>query len=357
MISKTPENIKRILEAYNKVKDSDIYLASPTPSNLKSKLLDIIDSNDNILETNKVLFKIYFGIKQNEDPIRKIKNSTDSFKTIQNFLIGKTTTIKKEGGLDMVNLFTKNCGKLNSKEALQKIKKEVPFTKVNNFYNNQTFLLGAILLFGFVFAYFLFKYISVYDVTNITINTEQIVVTQENRVIPNQDTKFFNNKNQPQLWYVENNDKIEFYDANGVLEKSNTKLKPVSRQVIETYNTQNNIPIEDNFSQTDTKSSKTTIKKTTVEITYNDRIDRIASIAFKKKYKSNNKKYTCTGNIDYVFRKSTKNSQLVVCDLSLTYKAISNINNEVLDESYAISAGSGFTEEEAKNNALSKMKL
>ncbi|WP_456378021.1 hypothetical protein, partial [Lutibacter sp.] len=156
--------------------------------------------------------------------------------------------------------------------------------------------------------------------------TQEVMVTyfkQQNNSVSNEDTK---------RWFKEK-----------VVNESPKTIVNTT----ETPNTKRSVKPQSNLA----------IQNTKVIIKNNSILDSTLSLYIESIYNKTTKKYTLTGDVSYIFRESTINNALVVCNLSLTYSVKFNKNNKEFDSGILTSVGSGFSNFEAKQNAISKIIL
>jgi hypothetical protein len=180
----------------------------------------------------------------------------------------------------------------------------------------------------------------------------------------------------------EKNDKIDINDFN---------IKPVTQEVMLNYFKQQNItvtdedtkrwfkenlkeeslklievktlnPIEKTVEKSNQKIEvkeidKLLIKNTKVTIKNDDVFDQVISMYFENNYNKTNENYSVIGDVSYAFKESTIYKNLVICNLSLTYSVKLNYNNKLFDSGSIVSIGSGFSNIDAKQNAISKIRL
>lgn len=95
-----------IIEKYNKEKLGDLrlYLLDPTPASIKNRLIEIVNNRNQLTDNDKGIVRNFLNLKEGEDLLLGVKDDTETYKSVQYFLIGKTKTIKKPGLLDLVAL-------------------------------------------------------------------------------------------------------------------------------------------------------------------------------------------------------------------------------------------------------------
>ncbi|WP_430411335.1 hypothetical protein [Kordia sp.] len=229
---------------------------------------------------------------------------------------------------------------------------------------------------------------------HITINTKDIIVSDLNRVIPDENTPFFDSKNQPKVWYAHYKGTLEFYNTLGVHPKTNEVLKPVTREIIKTIFVEKNtkIPVKPYLLNTSLKNipeqkqlsvmivdSLYTVERDVTNIIqeqYGKKGYTItASLIPKAKlsedivthlqaldknyFKADLNTYIdylCIGKVDYVFSKSTVIVSRIACTLTINYTLFSTSTREVMGSYSKTVYGNGTTKNKAKNNTLNKLK-
>ncbi|WP_299762408.1 hypothetical protein [uncultured Dokdonia sp.] len=200
----------------------------------------------------------------------------------------------------------------------------------------------------------------------------------------NINTQFFYQNGSPRIWYYKKpNGKIDYFTANGFHPIFKKDVKPISQHIINKYVLKS--PFNTSFVNTPEK------EELALFIFRNDTLDlEIAKqlqktlfsnyrstpylIAAKKlnsqikehlqqgdlsMYKSDMKKhidYLCVGSVSYTYRESGVKPKRFACDIQLTYEIFDTQGNPELDKSYSKTiTGSGFTKQEAQQNALKKI--
>ncbi len=186
--------------------------------------------------------------------------------------------------------------------------------------------------------------------------TDHITINNDFRQItPTKETQFFSKENeQPMIWYANYNNKLDFFTAKGIHPVSRELLQPVTKEIVHTYFLKK-LPLENHVKEKPSKASKT--DKTVVTIINKNQPDVELAIFFKKNYKKITNTYICDGTVNYIFKKSNLSQKLTICELVLTYTVISNKTQKVLDSNLIKTTGSGFTENEAKQNAMSSIQF
>lgn len=234
----------------------------------------------------------------------------------------------------------------------------------------------------------------------ITINTEHFIVSDLNKIIPNENTQFFDTNNQPQVWYASNNEQLDFYNIVGIHPITNKQLQPISKEIIETLF----IEREKETNQPNVKKERSLFNTSIINTTNNkeislfifdsiNKIDNSFSNRLKqeltlKEYKVtpnliipsklnfetiehlnagnidyfNNeiKNYTdfiCTGKISYSFSKNTILENRITCRIQIDYLIISSKTGEIVDSYSDLVYGNGLSKISAKNNTIKKFKL
>lgn len=205
------------------------------------------------------------------------------------------------------------------------------------------------------------------------------IVNDLRQIHPTKETQFFSpTTNEPLVFYANYNQKIEFFNANGVHPKTKQPLKPVTQEFIKTHfvgklpvltaeeqqqnevvlkkTNYNNKPLsKQNNSPKLTDKKTKDVPKTKVIIKDNAQTDYELSSLFKKNYTKTKKPYTCTGKVTYTFRESDNGH--FVCELGLSYVITNNTTKKTIDEGFIKSKGAGFSESSARNNALEKIQF
>ncbi len=272
------------------------------------------------------------------------------------------------------------------------------------------FLFASLCLVAFVVIFALSKNSHNTEKENetpqITINTEHFVVSDLNKIIPNQETHFFDQNNLPQVWYASNNNQLDFYNTKGIHPITKEPLKPVTKEIVKTifvektelYENKDNEP-ESSFISTPYVLNTTlknnpnkeqlslfitdsndkldidvtnTIKRRLKEKGYSITAPLVASSKLNQEVISNlqilNKDYfkaelsrftdyLCIGAVTYNYSQSTISENLKTCKLSLDYSIISTNNGEEIDTFSKTISGTGSNEQSAKQNALYKLSL
>jgi hypothetical protein len=224
------------------------------------------------------------------------------------------------------------------------------------------------------------------------------------QISPNQQTAFYDNAGNPQVWYANNQTgNPEYFNQMGNHPITQTPLKPVPIQLVARYKyvTENN---EESETEGNNEEEKLASPKSDIlNPTYtNTAINEVAILAFSKeeidngleqvlnekiseknkniaqlfyttRFTSEQKKSVVMGDFSelpnlenyvdvvlvasstYTFRKSKLNEQLIVCDVEVTYFQ-HNTKTKINGFSKSTTAvGSGFSKAEAKQNALNKL--
>jgi len=378
---------KSVLEHYNNSK-KDLNLEHVTPAILKRKLINIV-LNNTLTKLQKNSIKNYFDASENETDLLKIvKKNTQDYKSIQYFLNGTTNTITKHGLLEVTALIlnytntkenTDNSEKTNENSDSINHTIEVNIDNTNNF-KNWTYIIAILAIVSITSIFFYVKsnekndevcgywkldrYITIpcNDANNslpITIiNTQEVHINTFRKLAPTKLNNYLDNDKASKVWYASYNNDLNFFNESGVHPISGEVLKPANQKIIKTYYLDlqhKGLDIENNNNKENTKTTKIKTLKAKVIITNNDELDESVSFYFKNNYKNPIDNYTCKGTVKYMFTKSTLNNKLIVCNLSLIYQIISNKTQAEIESRTINTIGSGFTETESKQNAISKI--
>lgn len=241
----------------------------------------------------------------------------------------------------------------------------------NSSIKNHNYSFFAFCVVAIIIVAFFFAHIS---------KTPNIKIVNDLRQIhPTKETQFFSpTTNEPLVFYANYNQKIEFFNANGVHPKTKQPLKPVTQEFIKTHfvgklpvltkeeqqqnevlfkkTNYNNKPLsKQNNSLKSTDKKTKDVPKTTVIIKDNAQTDYELSSLFKKNYTKTKKPYTCTGKVAYTFKESDNGH--FVCELGLSYIITNNTTKKTIDEGFIKSKGSGLSKSSARNNALEKIQF
>ncbi|GGG14013.1 hypothetical protein GCM10011344_13320 [Dokdonia pacifica] len=202
----------------------------------------------------------------------------------------------------------------------------------------------------------------------------------------NINTQFFYQNGSPRIWYYKKpNGKIDYFTANGFHPIFKKDVKPISQHIINKYVLKS--PFNTSFLNTPEKEELALFifRNDTLDLEIAKRLQKTLFsnyrstpylIASKKlnpqikehlqqgdlsMYKSDMKKhidYLCVGTVSYTYRESGVKPKRFACDIQLTYEIFDTQGNPELDKSYSKTiTGSGFTKQEAQQNALKKITL
>lgn len=282
------------------------------------------------------------------------------------------------------------------------INNNISIKKDNNFNVFVVYALAVIVILSIVFGFLHFGN-----------KNQTIQVNNIQQISPTKDTRFFSRETgNPEVWYTNYNDKIEFYNGEGYHPKTNEKLIPVNKDFIRTYfleklpieeDNRNPLPInEQNSNKNDDEKIsifnqfvQNTDKKD-ISVFVFDSIHKLENSFYnhlKKELTSKNYnvtptlilpsklnntivehllindfsyfnenllKYTdyiCIGKVQYQFKKNTINEKMITCQLQIDYSIIS-LSPKKIEKSYSkMIFGNGFSKTSAKNNTIKKFKL
>jgi hypothetical protein len=240
----------------------------------------------------------------------------------------------------------------------------------------------------------------------ITINAEHIFVSDINRVFPDANTEYFNQKGQPIVWYTDYNGQREFYNTDGIHPVTQQHLQPVTKEIIKTVYVEK--PTEHHSFNKKTKPSNksspllvnsavkndphkkqlslfivnedykldtdamSTVKKLlkekeftiTAPLISKDKINEnvISNLQSLNNdyFKHDLRKYAdylCVGSITYTYSENDRTKNLKTCKLSLDYSIISTDTGKEVDIYSKTVTGIGSSEQSSKQNTLYKITL
>lgn len=238
---------------------------------------------------------------------------------------------------------------------------------------------------------------------SVTINAENFVVSDVNKVIPNKDTQFFDKNNKPQIWYASHNNERYFYNTQGIDPITNKQLQPVTKEVIKTiFVEKENLNPEATTSiikkTTSILNASIVNRKESTEISVfildsTNTIDNVFSKRLHQEFKGkgysvtpnlilpsklnsviiehlksgnfnyfnneikNHTDFICVGEVDYQFSKSTVLKDKITCSMTVSYSILSSITGEVIDTYSNSIKNYGSTKTIAKNNTIKKFTL
>lgn len=170
------------------------------------------------------------------------------------------------------------------------------------------------------------------------------------QITPTKDTQFFSEETgEPQIWYASYKNQLDFFNAEGNHPKTNEKLKPVNREIVKTYFVEK-LPI--NSTEVDYPK-----RINSFGIFNKGKKDSEITIYFDENYNKKTIPFNFGGTVTYNFTESSISKKLVVCEIVLTYIVISKKTNEKIDSNNVVAKGSGFTKQEAKQNAILNIEL
>jgi hypothetical protein len=229
---------------------------------------------------------------------------------------------------------------------------------------------------------------------------ENVFVSDSNKIIPDQNTQFFNDNGQSKVWYTNYKGDVEFYNTPGKHPFSNQQLQPVSKEVFETFISKNilNKNSGDNNSTVQTSASKTKNSPNSKEInvvmlngTYqvdagitnilgkwltekgytmtapfitsntstNETISRLQ--ALDSDYFNVNLKdysdYLCIGTVSYSYVPNSMIAGRTNCQIQLAFQIISTSDGKIIDNFSNLFIGNGSDSISAKNNTIKKISL
>lgn len=373
-------------ESYNKeikdffLKNRSNILPDVTASSLKNRCLYLF--NKGVSESDKNTLINFFDIKIHDD-IRESITELDSYKlrAFVNYLNSQTNSLNnlvrynfvawligfkprpyskyiKNGVIEEnINDDDKRVGvKNNDKEYsnIEPLDNQQKSVEINNSFSTKSksnlnsivvFAITAIIitLFG---VYLLKNNTPAININNVNNNFKQIT--------PTKDTQFFSEETgDPQVWYATYNNQKEFFNGKGYHPITNEVLRPVNRDIIRTFIVEK---VDDFEEKENYEKNNISNVKTKFGIYNNSKLDKEFNIFFSKNFKKINL-YNYTGVIEYHFRESSLNKKLFVCEINLNYILFSKISSKEIESNTVKVNGSGFTKQEAKQNAISNIKL
>lgn len=414
-----------IIKKYNWLCDNDdrFPLEDIGLSNIKKELIKHINSIETINNSDKMIFKNYLENQPEDMLLKEFKLKEESYcKNILRLLTGETQKPQKDGLLDvcafLVDIEPRPFDKSfdYNKIDIKKKRKKVKHVRKNKLFENITTLgLVSIVSLALVSLVIVFS-LSNKEKSNtskssqptITINTKNFIVSDINKIIPNQDTKFFNDNNEPQVWYASYNNEYELYNTSGIHPITNKQLQPITKEIIKTVFVEKEVVkpknIDEEIKETNVNSKESLFNTSIVNTKNNKEIslfifDSINKIddAFSNHLKQelSNQKYkvtpnlilssnlnseniehlkagdlnyfndklqnytdfTCTGNVSYAFSKSTIQEGQITCKMKIDYSIISSKTGETINTYNNLIAGNGSSKINAKNNTIKKFKL
>ncbi|WP_420573723.1 hypothetical protein [Kordia sp.] len=426
MDSKEKLYLECILKKYTWLLENDIdfYLNDVREPVIKKEVLQLIQMYDHFSTDDQIILKNYIEIQDESKLLIQFKkNASTLSKNISRLLSGKTQQPQKQGLLNICALlldiqprpldrnydYTKIEFEKISKPTKATVHKKKKVGEGKGIFQFSAIVVVAIVAIAFFYT------ISVYNNKKdgssrspITIHTKNFTVSDLNRIFPDTSTTFFDNKEQPIVWYTTYNDQPEFYNTGGLHPISKKQLQPVNKEVIReyivlnsdkntrksTHNTntkttkeQNSVSL--NTSIVNTKEHKelsvfmfdslsnletdfathflTQLKDrytVTQQLIPTSQLNKelIASL-FQgdiKKLGNNLSKHTdyiCVGKVTYEFRQNAilKNKQ--TCTLTVNY-TITDVQTGAIQNSYSKTVtGNGFSKQAAKTNTIKKFTL
>ena len=373
---------------------------------------------DTLSEVDQNIIFRFFQVTNRENLNKELKKEKENYgKRISEFLSGKIKKPHNNSVMDLAAIlvdleprpFKKDYdySKLDITKVITRPTKKGETRKTKMTLSN----LGMVMVFGIV-ALVCIVIISLHNkkeelpretITEpqIQINAENIIVSDINRIVPNKDTRFFNNEGEPKIWYASNKGDLELYNTMGIHPQTNQPLQPVTKEVVKTVyieleknkkeesnlktvpyllnsslkndinKKQLSLFIIDEDYKLDTDATHT-IKKQLKEKGYYITTPLIASKNLNKEVISNLESlnqdffkadvnqfvdYICLGTVTYQFSESEISKNLKVCNVSLHYAVISTVDGEEIELFNKTISGIGSNELSAKQNALNKLIL
>lgn len=357
-----------------------------------------IERSTNKSISYKVLEKnfIFFYLNGNDHP-----NSTNkTFKIIISYISGKNFNNYKEACLYFLHnkpnketveeTLTYLFKSPTLEEDIEKkdiVKEQVSYDIYNNnsktVYNTidnrsittrHNLSIIAIIIISSLSIYFLYRK----NTTSIKVGKVE-VNTNFKQVYPTKPAHFLDKNQKPLVWYASYNNTYDFFNSEGVHPISNEKLQPVTPRFLDYYLKERKLEKITNYNQQNSKTLNTSIhkekqsenstnipptitkkkkieKKNGVQILNNETLDIFFSNYFKERYPRFQKEHLYEGTIKYIFSKSALNNKLIICDINFHYSVV-NSNNEKIENKIININGSGFTKEQAKQNAINNIKF
>ncbi|MFV0572190.1 MAG: hypothetical protein ACK5M1_07150 [Xanthomarina gelatinilytica] len=404
--------------------DLDFELSSLKRGEIAEQVLKLVCDNNLLDETDQSILKLYFETSNEAQLPQLAKNKKDAMgKAMYQLLTGKTQRPQNRL-LDISALlvdlqprpFNKNFdyAKLNIENASSS-KKELQKSKITPKSSTIRPLVkvGSIIVLVSIVALSIYKkglglILETISKPDITINAEHIVVSDLNRIVPNENTDFFNKNGEPKVWYTNYNGQIELYDTMGIHPQTNELLKPVTTEIVRTVSIESSATKEKTYKperqESNHKSkpyllntglkngtSKKEISLFMMDNNYKLDADATATIGeyLKQKgyiitvpliaskdlnqnvvlnlrglnqdyFKADLNQFTdylCIGTVTYDYSESTINKDLKTCNVSLNYTIVSTKERKDIDTLSKSVSGTGSNEQSAKQNALHKLTL
>jgi len=393
--------------------DPTFRLSNLKVATISGEVLNLIYTYDKLEEHDQLILKTYFETDDSTKLILIAKNKKEAFgKAIQRLLKGETKMPNNSSLIDMSALLVDLQPRPFKRDfkyqqvSVEKVRKSpIKLRSKNRFYG-----INIVGLVGIVAVVALALFFATLNndnnardkqelVPSITINTENFIVSDLNKVIPNQSTQFFDANNKPQVWYASHNNQLDFYNTSGKHPVTNAQLQPVTKDIIKTIYVEKNsfnkkeqslIKISDNSSLINSKDKKEisvfifdslnkiensfasqlkrelTLKKykitssLIIESKLNPEIiEHLKSSNFSSfdKKISDYTDFICVGEVVYSFRKNKLLSDKITCELQIQYSIVSSLTGDEIDSYSSIISGYGSSKSIAKNNTIKKFKL
>ncbi len=413
--------------------DAKFYLRDLNEGIVKEELFQLVQVYEKLSEEDQVIIKNYIEIQDNSKLLVELTKKSESLsKNISRLLSGITKDPQKRGLLNMSALlldikprpFDRNFdySKINLEAVSKpsKVKKGKNDTKEGR----SKFHFSVIVVLAIVAISFFYTVCIQSNNKNhsnkspITIHTKNFIVSDINRIFPDTTTQFFDDEQQPIVWYTTYNNEPEFYNTAGFHPTSGKQLKPINREVIREYivprgflnkeKEGNNIVTETTKSEKETGASKNTdafisLNASVINTKEHKELsvfifDSISNLEtdftmqlkeqLRKKYVitqqliptnqlsrelkaslfqgdikqlGNNlckhTDYVCIGKVSYEFRQNAILKDKLTCTLTVNYTITDVLTGTILNSYSKTFTGNGFSKNSAKTNTIKKFKL
>lgn len=327
-----------------------------------------------------------------------VKNNYDKISS-SNLISDKELQIILE---KIKNIKESNTDEKKTDEISPSIANNIVIKNIVDTRNNNRWIILFLSLFVIILVILFSTVFPINDGKSPTNNyhIENVFVSDSNKIIPDQNTHFFNENGQPKVWYTNYKGEMEFYNTPGKHPSSNQPLQPVSKEVFETFVSKNilNKNSGDNKSTIQTSANKTesspNSKEVSVVVHNSDyqvdagitnilnkwltekgytmtapfitsntstietisRLQTLDSDYFNVNLKDYSD-YLCIGTVSYSYAPNSMIARKTNCQIQLDFQIISTSDGKIIDNYSNLFIGNGSDSINAKNNTIKKILL